>query len=163
MDDRMKVSSLPDLTLEKLGLSATPNKWPSTGKFKFFITTIQAPWEDAKGRKSSIEHNSRHEFIRDFLASYDIRGWACATGTAAVVRRMRGEVPIFDVIVNGVKLESFGMALAPRYALRLKRRGIDNAITLCGIKIEGGGTLPDGKMRSYTIHLDQPEMRDQIR
>ena len=159
----MQTINLPDLTLAKLGLSKPPFRWPDAGKFKFHIATIDMPWDGYKDRQLAIAQAARYGFVRDFLAQHGAQGWVRAIGSAAVVRRMRGDVPIFDVIVNGVKLESFGMALAPRYALRLQRRGIETAITLCGIKIEGGGELPGGNPRPYVLCLDQPEMRDQIR
>ena len=159
----MKNTPLPDLTLGKLGLSQPPLRWPETGQYRFHIGTASMPWAGHSGRPWAAAQAAQHAFLRDFLAQYGIAGWVRATGTAAVVRRQRGDVLGFDVIVNGVKLWVFDGFLASRYALRLQRRGIDAAITACGICIEGGGALPGGELRDYVLLLDQPAMRDRAR
>jgi len=141
---------LPNTTVERLALGYVPFHWPELGKFAFQGGfSVKPPWEGFKEKKWYATELRRYEKFAPLVQPYTDE-WVEADCIAALVPDADGQV--FTVHINGVKLEKLSESGGLRRRMLLQKLPI--LVTTCAARLAGGGNMPHGEPRSYSVSLD---------
>lgn len=151
LDSRARLDiTITDRNAQALSLSYVPYEWPVDSGYRsdlnFWINHPHS--RDSQKRWYAREVSAFHEKLKVFG---DYEGeWVQAETKVALVPS--ASAIGMQVVLNGVVLHKL-LPGSESLIRRMKRQKLDIKVTICHARLEGGGTLSDGRPRGIYVAL----------